>query len=913
LTFLNEIATILIRDYGSDFSNIEVVLPSKRAGLFLKKHLSDQLKKSFFPPQIVTLTELFSRYTPLHIGDPAELLFVLYEAYSEIEKEKAESFDRFLRWGNMLLTDYNDIDRYLIDPKLIFRDLRNIKTQEMEIEAWSFEEGELSQNQERYLEFWLNMQPIYEVFRRRLKEKSIAYSGMLYRDVAEHISEVFVASEKKFLIAGFNAFSASEQKIIEWLIDQDIARIYFDGDPYYIDDPNQEAGLFLRRMKKQWEGKGFELVKSHFAKGKKSIHVLNAPGNVAQARIAGQVLSEAGTADTAIVLANEQLLLPVLNSLPVTVDRVNVTMGFPLRNSDLFQLYYVVLDLQQARKDENGKDKGGFYYRPFIEFLFHPIIRNYLGQEAEQIRLDITERKRIFIADKNLNEYAKGKFSFIHFLVEDWKNFPVDAMSSFERLNEILREEYLHIHPDKLALEYVYHMSSAMDKLRSMLQKYPLVKEFHSFRTLLRQYVSQLDISFVGEPLDGLQLMGVLETRSLDFKKVIMLSVNEDVLPKSRWEHSFILHEVKKYHGLPTYKDKDAVYANHFYRLLQRCDEAWLVYNSDPESLSSGEKSRFVQQLTEELPAYNPEVSITEKTVRLKSGEYSGIKSVEKTEEVLQRIRQHLENGISPSALNTYLNCSLDYYYKYILSIKEQEELDEVSDNAIVGNVVHHVMEHFYKDFIGKQLQVQDIDTMLNNYPETALRYLKQEAGSAQVDQGNYLLLYQVSLSILEGLLKMEREVVRQHELIILGIEEDLGQDLNTPHGVIRIKGKADRIDLLDGQVRIIDYKTGKFEARDVHANRDKDLGSKPKALQLLAYAWCYQRNHPEVNIVQSGIYPLLKKEELCLLTIEKNANLQGEDWDFFETEINRIVAEMLDPNVSFTHTEASTFCILCD
>lgn len=913
--FLHDIAEILIRNHGADFSEVGVVLPSKRSGLFLKKHLSELIGKAFFPPRIVTMTELFSEWSGLKAGDPSELLFLLYESYCEAEKEKAENFDRFLRWGNMLLNDFNDIDRYLVNTTAIFRDLRNIKSQELEIESWSFEEQELSENQERYLEFWNSMPVIYEAYNKRLDEMKLAYSGKLYRDVAENIVERTKNENRHFYFAGFNALSNAEQKILAYLADSGKADLFFDADPYYTDDPQHEAGMFFRRIRSAWKGRGFELMKEHFRKGPKKIEIINAPGNIAQARVAGQILSEKGdVSDTALVLANEQLLLPVLNSLPESVGKVNVTMGFPLRSSDLFQLYQLVLDLQQSRKDAGGKDKGGFYYRPFLDFLFHPVIRQYLGNEAETIRKQITERKKVFITNSDLQKFSSKRFNSLLFLVMPWKNFPADALDAFVMLNDLLRDFYLQELPDPLALEYVFHLNKVVERLQELCKKYPYISEFHSFRSLLRQYVLQLDISFVGEPLEGLQLMGMLETRSLDFKNLVLLSVNEDVLPKSKWEHSFILYEVKRYHGMPTYKDRDALYANHFYRLLQRAENVWLIYNSDTESFSGGEKSRFVQQLQEELPRYNPEVNIRERILRLPVNSNSPVRGVKKTDAILSAVRQHLANGISPSALNSFVACPLNFYYRYILGIKEQEEMDDVSDHAIVGNVIHRVLEQQYTPFIGKTITTTAIEKMRHEAADLALEMLGKEVGAANVEEGNYYLLHRVAHRFLDHFYTEELLDVAGSSITILGVEETLEREFVRDGLVVRIKGKADRIDLRNGVVRIIDYKSGNFSRTDIQCSNEEDIRKKAKALQLMSYAWAYighsDRRHLSIS---SGIYPLRSAMPVECLSVDKKSVFTADDFLHFEDVMLDVVQEMLDPESDFVHLPESRFCKLCE
>jgi RecB family exonuclease len=923
MRFLEEIARELLQKFPNGFDGVTVVLPSRRAALFLKKHLATQIRRPFFPPQMVTMTDLFTEFVPLRLAEPPELMFLLYEAYAEIENEDADTFDRYLRWGNMLLADFNDIDRYLVDPKAIFRDLRNIKKQELEIESWSFEDSQLSGNQEKYLQFWKGMKSYYDVFNRKLDERGWAYQGKLYRKVANEIAQIASGIRNRFFVfAGFNALSAAEEKIIDHLCTQGIGEIYFDVDQWYLEDQDHEAGLFFRRIRDKWGSRGFQLLGNHYTTGEKQIQIYNAPGNVAQARIAGEVLAmeshKAELKNIALVFADEQLLLPMLNSLPHEVDKANITMGFPLRNSDLFQLYLQLMQLYQARLDEEGKDKGGFYYKPFLDLMFHPLLREFMNKEEEDIRRQVSDGKRIFILDKYLNDFSGERFSQMRFLFEPVHDFPGEILNRFDRLNELLEHHFTTVGKSRLALEYIYHLSGVVKKLRDILHAFPYVRDFYALRTLLKQYVSQLDISFVGEPLDGLQIMGMLESRALDFDTIILTSANEELLPRSRWDHSFILFEVKRFHHLPTYKDRDALYANHFYRLLQRAKTIHIIYDADPDSFSSGEKSRFVQQIQEELPRINPKVHVDEVTVRLNLSASDLQHGVKKTEAIIARIREHLERGISPSALNTWLTCPMDYYYKYVLGLKEKEELDDVSDIAIAGNVIHKVLELQYEKFKGKELGKNDIVQMEKEMPSLLKEVLADEVGKSNAEQGTYYLIGQVADKFLRGFYTTEKESVVENTIEIVNLEEVLHttKTFETRFGPVNfaIKGKADRIDRCNGVLRVIDYKTGSFNVGDVVLKDVQKLREKPKAMQLLAYSWAllFAKDYSETH-VQSAIYPLKGGDEACVVAVGGVNRFGKDDIVVFEDVMRAVIEEMLDPDLPILHHADAMFCNMCN
>ena len=926
MRFLEALAERIIADQHSDLSNVAVVLPSKRAGLFLKKYLAQKIGKPFFPPAVITFNEFLDLFTEKKVAELPELLFLLYETYCEITKDSHESFDRFSKWGQIMLNDFNEIDRYLIEPEKLFIDLRNIKIQELEIESWSFKADELSISQSNYLEFWKGLPAYHSNFNNRLAKIGLSYQGAIYREVSQSITEL--SSKNTYshtYFAGFNALSNSEMKIISHLYESKQASLFFDADKWYTNDGDHEAGLFFRKLRAKWGDYGFELMGDFYREEKKKVTVISAGGTITQARVAGELLNsitkEKAQTDIALVLADENLLLPVLNSLPEAVEKVNITMGFPLKNSDYYNAIETIFELQETLKIK--ADKTLIYYKSFLKLITHPVFSTFLGVETFKIKESIIQDNIAYLRPDHFDKFSGEQFDKIKFLFSPWKSIPNDCFTYLNKTNELICDFYLHKKDDPLTLEYIYHFSHILNYVHAVCEKYNYIKETKTLLNLIKQYIGQSSISFFGEPLSGIQLMGMLETRALDFKNVIVLGVNENTLPKSKKENSFILHEVKKLYGLPTYKEKDAVFANHFYRLLQRTENVCLVYNNDTDALQGGEKSRFIQQLEHELKTVSPESEIIELVSGIDFG--TARKSeieIKKTPEIIAKIKEHLNHGISPSALNKYLECPLNYYYRYVLNLKEPNEVEEVADNALLGTIIHATLESFYKKHLDQSITLDLLKDFLKNAESELKIQFTEYAKHLLIEEGKNHLLFIVALEFVKNFIQSEIRILENPNasLKIIGTEREISMENNfrifSEDISVKLAGKVDRIDVLNEVIRIIDYKTGQFNLSDVQIKELtlSELKKKPKALQLLIYGLMYAQENKSGMRISSGIIPLKTVDtEFAPLSINKEQIFNKEIELKVKQLVEEIIKEMLNPDLLIQHNKKSDFCELCD
>jgi ATP-dependent helicase/nuclease subunit B len=946
-SFLEKTVQYLYKKYGDDISDLCVVLPNRRAGLFLKTHLSNNLKKTFWSPEILATEDFVALLSELQPADSTTLLFELYETVKKCNPNNSETFDEFSKWGQILLSDFNEVDRYLIDAKQLFGNLKNIK----ELESWSLNSDEpLTDFQKQYLDFWRLLGTFYSDFVERTLSKKQAYQGLAYRIVAaDPIEKVSKHPWKKIIFAGFNALNLAEEIIIEKLVDAGKAEIIWDTDSYYVNDPNQEAGRFIRKYNeygrfKKMKERNIVFEETLLSSEKKNITIIGAAKNVAQAKVAGSLVTkfermQGHLQNTALVLADENLLFPVLHSLPKDLQDINVTMGYPLKNTPVAGYFDIVFNLHEnAQKIAGGKSNYSYYHTDLIKLLNHPYTAIALANKekrlsVKQVVQNIQGRNIVFAAQSTLQKLFADhplEYEILHPLFEHWRSAN-DAIGCVQYLIEILKNGIIaqqDINAENkasLELEYLFAFTKIVKRIQVLMQDYPeSVGDIKTLRNILNQIVRSGTLPFYGEPLMGLQVMGMLETRTLDFENVIILSCNEDILPSGKTVNSFIPFELKRHFGLPTYSDKDAIFAYHFYRLLQRATNIYLLYNTESDALGSGEKSRFLTQLVYELPKVNPNVTITEQllSIPVKAENPGAGISVEKTAGILEKIRSRSDYGFSPSLLNRYRSCGLQFYFHGIAGLKESEEVEETIGADVLGNVIHSVLEILYQPHIGKKISAEDVKKMKPQVEELTMKAFEKYYNRSEISYGKNLLTLKVALKFIGNFLNAESIAIaaadkKNEPYIIKALEAELETELMVGEELIKIKGKADRIDSVGRITRIVDYKTGlannnelKFDDWDL-IRSDAGLS---KSFQLLMYAYLYQKMNPEIREnIQSGIITF-RELSAGLKSVKANGIelLDEKILKEFEAQLGILLAEIIDPQIPFSQTDDVTNCIYC-
>ena len=935
--FINKIAKTIYTSKKEQLEDLCIVLPSKRAGTFFKQALADLSDVPLWMPKIYSIEDWLEELSAYAILDRTSLLFELYISYQKVfPKEEQDSFESFLKWAPMLLTDFNDIDAYLESPQKLFDYLHQAK----KIEAWTPIGGETSDMVNNYLRFWELMGLLFVDFKERLDLQNKAFQGMAYRRASDVISRWIVENKPvkgSVCYIGFNAMNPCEERIMRTLIAEDIAEVFWDADTYYLNDKKQEAGKYLRKHK-QWsefESRGFNWTCSELKKDK-NIKVYGVPKGIAQAQLAGALIDEHHTKnqelkDVALVLADENLLLPVLEFLPNSIDKLNITMGNSMRNVHMYAFFDAFFQLHINREKLSGKSEK-FYYQDLFKIWQHPAFQS-SGFAAAILLLKqkLQSLNHSFPSKQEVLEYCpKDLLPWMSLLLNYKSSHPFGIIDDALSLIDLIKTNTIaQGRKDSLDLEQLFVFAKLFNQIKNLQDQYGFIKELKTLHHLFQQSSRLESLSFFGEPLSGLQLMGMLETRNLDFEHVILLSANEGFLPEGKSDNSFIPFDIRKEVGLPTYLDKDAIFAYHFYRLTQRCKTLTLVYNTESDAMGSGEKSRFITQLENELQVKHPkEISFSEEILahelqQIIPKELSIVKDVE----IQEKLKEFATGrGFSPSSLNSYKNCPMQFYYEKILRIRDPEVVEETIAANTLGTVVHRALEDFYKPFLSQIITQKDVKSMLPKIPKKLDELFKIEFKKGVFDKGKNLLIYTVAEQFLQAFLKDEIKLLSKgNEIHIKGLEKDLKASISV-EGIdfpINLNGNADRIDRFNGGLRITDYKTGKVDKNELQTDDFEKLvwdKKYQKGFQLYLYAYLYQQMHPEENELQAGIvsFRALKngfipagfKEDKSVQTLLNSSLLQD-----FETEFKELLKEIFNTDIPFEHKERKITekCRFCD
>jgi ATP-dependent helicase/nuclease subunit B len=943
--FLRKVSDYIFSSYGEKIDDLCLVLPNRRAGLFLKQHFSEHSKKPIWSPEIFSIEDLIWDLSGLKKADTAEQLYIFYAVYKEAEKEKAESFELFCKWAPTLLNDFNETDSYLADTEKLFGNLSDIR----DIEEWSLSNAALTDFQKEYLHFWSQIGNWYKKYREALLKEKLAYPGLAYRIVSENITELFVEKKwRKIIFTGFNALSAAEEKIISALRESGKADVLWDADRYYIENTANEAGRFLRRYRKEYfkplqgSSTAFQHIEDRYATEEKKITVVGVARMVSQAKAAAHFLEtfekeKRYTPQTAIVLGDESLLLPLLHSLPEEAQNINITMGFPLRNtpvaslvSALFQLHLNAdrFNVQTALRE--GKRERKFYHADLTRLFRHSYIKQLLADSglAEKLTAHISGKNIIFSSAGQLENYfpeLKEHFAPIKILLTPWTNISI-ALEGLTAMIEMLRPVFSVAAPEakiNIELEYLFQLHLIVKRAGTLHEKWNIASDISTLKALIEQQLSSTTLPFVGEPLSGLQIMGVLETRTLDFDNVILLSANENILPTGKAQHSFILYDLRKYFNMPVWDDKDAVSAYHFYRLFQRAKNIYIIHNTDQELFGNREKSRFVTQLMYELPVANKKIKIEEIVfdAGLPATDIAPEPiSIPKTGTVPARMDELSVKGLSPSLLNTYRNCSLQFYFHYVANLREPDEVKETIGADTLGTIIHRSLDEIYRPQLGQLLSAEFFDLAKKKVPHTVESAFAQFYSAEESSYGKNLLAKKIAVRYLQDYFTREKKNLQNNPANIPHVSEletELEYTVEIDGKKIKLKGQADRIDKTDHLVTLIDYKTGKTDQKELRVKEWIDISTNAtigKSFQLIMYAWLFSRMRGNTLPVSSGIVSFRKLSDGFM-------NVSTPDGDFilpqtlgyFEKALFELLDELFDPAKAFVQTEDLDICKLCD
>ena len=966
-TFIEEVAQQLYAKYGDDISSLTMILPSKRARLFFAESLTKVAMRPVWEPNYTSIDDLMTQLSDLRKADKLRLVAELYKVYKHHIDYRNESFDEFYHWGEILLADFDMIDKYMVNAKQLFTNILDMKELESDLRSYLTEEqimminrfwrtltGEKegviddSQAKSHFLKVWRSLGTVYEEYRLRLRELGVGYTGMIYREAVEKLANGSAQLEdnQKYVVVGFNALSACESELLKCMQNSCRIEFYWDYDNYYIRNEYQEAGMFVRKNLKMFGAA--EGVSHDNFKNIASINVMSTSSNVAQCQCVVDILEDIAKRnggkldkDTAVVLTDENLLMPLLYALPekFKVERVeksgelvekpiiNVTMGYPLRNTLAYSFVERLLALQK-NVDTNAEGESTFYHVDVDGLLTHPYIADVSTSQFSDLRDEIIKHRLFHVPQSMISTTPLLQAIFRR--VEDWREesdyllnvIDLVAISDAPGEESAFRAEYLAI------------ISSGISKLKNVIAQCDIELSNSTYRSLVRRHLQGERVPFTGEPLEGLQIMGILETRNLDFKNVILLSMTDNNFPGNRaTDKSFLPYGLRFGFNIPTAEHHEGVYAYYFYRLAERAENLYMLYSSAADDKSTGEPSRYIRQLE-----YETDFKIKRSTVGVKVtlSEDAPI-SVEKSYEVFDKLlRFTRDKGLSPTAVSTYVKCPLRFYFNVVEMLRPENELEETVDNMTFGNIFHKAADLLYSQVRSdaepaKRLEELRRSGMVEKCVDAAILmvYFGREKGSMPTLGGELLIIRNIVREYLGSNLLNYDMNDKNSGFVVLATEHELKMpieiDVRGEKFVVNLAGIADRIDSLKcGQLRIVDYKTGKphlgfrgvnalFHGEPIVENRISNI------INTLLYSMMLW--HEKSIDVRPELYYVgaMVRDDYSPLFIEtidrKSRTLTSylECAEEFEMEVKNTLQEMFDRTIPFEQCDDKSACEHCD
>ena len=948
MSFLSDVAEHLIKNHHTHLGDCTIVFPNRRAGLFLKKELSKKLEKPAWSPTTLSLEDFLFTFTKIKKADPLTLIFELYESFKS-QQGKLEGFESFYFWGEMLLRDFEEVDHYLVEPKQLFTYVKDdrqlaeefyfLDSQQEEIikKFWQEFLPTSTKTQEQFVETWKILMPVYETFKEKIVAHNIGYTSHVYRQLVDSLDLLNFDPNKKLIFAGFNALTPVEEVLIKHFIQESKAEILWDADGYFLDDDNQEAGVFLRRYAKDPVFR--DSFPGHLPKrirDSKEVGVTGVSLEIGQAKLIGEKIEEllekgVREEEIAIVLLQDYMLFPVLNALPDRVEKLNVTMGYPLKDTPLFGLLEAILELQEtiSLSPENGLS---FYHKPCLDILSHPYLYKEDKNPLDELISDIKKKNRIRIFQKEVLLIQSSILNAIFRQVGQEESLATYLQDVTYVLSQFIIERF------GLEREYLYHFQQLLARLNEILEDQAEEVDITTFKGLFRKTARAIRIPFDGEPVEGLQVMGVLETRNLDFSIVLMLNMNEGMFPASQRAGSFIPYRIRKAFDLPTYETQEAIFAYLFYRLFQRSKQLEFYYNMYADFGLSGEMSRFIKQIELESRL---EIRKRKLSNSIQVNEIQPI-VIETTEQVLERLSIYTDavpakeqRRLSASALNIYLDCKLKFYFRYVLRLFSGNEMSDNLDARHFGNALHKTLEYLYLDTIEEKgsrvIDESDFFRLENSIDGAMEKAFKEEFGMKDRKRFEFkdrnVVMADIIRKFVLLVLKKDKEYA-PFEIVSLEDEDKyerfLSINANDRKVDVKLGADIDRVDKKDGVVRVLDYKTGRDETEiGVFENIfNPDVAPKFKwgrkaGYQTFFYAWLYASKKGSMDAIVPGLINIKQFFQTDFdYRLKRNGIPIPDSRDYlpeFEAKLVNLLEEIFGMNHSFDQTEDLKKCTFCD
>ena len=925
MSFIQRIASF-IREQNFELRNLTIVVPSQRATKYLANALVAEFGGPIFAPNMVTIDQWVKSYYPNCI-DNTRLLLKLYEVHQEIVSDP-ETFEDFVQWATMLINDFDDIDKYLLNPKDVFKNLHEIK----ELEAWNLEENEMSDIQRKFLDFWEKLPDYHEKLFVKLNEQGKITSANAYRKLAESDLNF----EGHHIFAGFNALSNAESTIIRKLLRVGKADFFIDADDYYLNDNIHEAGTFIRKSIQALELKNPNWTGNKISSSPMNLRIVECPQKTGQVKVAASELASLSKEEldrTAIILADETLISALVQNIPSHVEQANITLGLPLTHTPIRSWVETIFRIQENKKRFKT---SAIYHSDLIGFL-HQVFILVIATEREkkslaEIEFNTSSKNKVFQSPAKLNISQRINEILIA-ITTDWKDDWQLAIKQIRLLNELLISFLSPTNEFELNCLTSFDVSiNAFDKI--VHEGLPTMT-LKSFKSLFFQHWSSANLSYHGNPTKGLQIMGILETRLLDFERIMILGFNEGSLPTNNSLKSLIPLDLRNLLGLPSTRDKQGVFAHHFYRLLHEAKQVTATYSSTSDQLGSQEKSRYLLQLELELPLANKNFSISREMYSVPLNEVSKIElgMISKSSFIIDRVHQFFQRTISASSINKYNICPLDFYYRYLVEFGEEKSVEEDIETHTFGTFIHNTLDALYQPYskYNKEGELiyedppaiteQIIEGMMASFPEKLTQeFINYFDGDAILFQtGKNALSFAVAKEMTMKFLEAEKQFVKKstEPLFIERLESRFDTsfqiEINGEQKTIKIGGYIDRVDKVGEKYRVIDYKSGKVKEDNVtlsESNGKLNFRKTKFAVQLAFYALMFEEKYnvlPDEVLILSLIDP----KRNYILKGNKNESLQeiSEEVKLF---IKELYEEMTDKTIDFMHDKYSYYCQFC-
>jgi hypothetical protein len=946
-SFLEKTAVYILNHLHPGMEQMLVLVPNKRTGLFLKKELMRVVPQPFVLPHIQTIEDFITSHSDLAEIDPLELNLLLYKIF-KTHLNIYESFDQFYYWGEMLIRDFNDIDKNLVNAQQLFQLMEDEKEIEKQFQYllpeqieviqkfWSsFSPPDYTGNQKDFVDTWRVLYRVYADLQQQLTLQGKGYEGMMLQQVSKKItSSQLELPYTNLLFVGFHILSQAEERIFSYYQKNKKGLFFWDVDEYYLDGKNSkikkhEAGLFLKKYLNKYPN---SIERSNFVKNPPGLHFIACPKNNGQALMIQRILEEnniAYTPQTAIILPEETMLIPVLQSISQPGETMNITLGYHLKNSTVIGLIDHWLDIYKYKSGEK------FYYKPIVKFINNAYIKALFPDETEAFQIAIQENNLIYIYPEDLQPYPFLK-----------QCLQIDHTSSEVMIKEIkkLIEKiyyYYFDQPEKqgpqiFETELLFQSLQAFIRLETIITESQLEIQPETLKKLLQKYLSSVTVNFSGEPVVGLQVMGLLESRNLDFEHVFILNANEGILPKPISNGSFIPYNLRQGFQLPTYTNNDSMFAYYIYRLLHQSKNVYFFYNNVADEYTKAEASRYIVQL--QLESGLPYKEYQQK-IEFTTPKISPI-SIAKTQRVLTQLSTYYAadetNYLTPSALNTYLDCSLKFYFRYIANIKELNHVSDEIDPATFGNLLHNTMQNIYVIFAGHEqtqakqgnirIEKNDIPLLFSLVEPAIHQAMSAEFSNPTKPKpialvGDYYIIFHILRQYAQNILRMDEQTLPKQ---IPLLEEKYTFTYSHQHPV-RIGGRLDRVDIYPDRIHIIDYKTGRIDHKNQFSSMmdlfDRNSPKRKEYIfQIFLYSYLLSQNEyagttvvPQLLFIreshqqdfEAGVFYKNQKQ------IEKVPSIQTYVNEF-QLGLNQLLDEFFDPTIPYTQTENLEKCQYC-